>query len=101
MSKQVFCDDCGELEQLAAHVERLRNIINLHMEGGEPEDYRALSETPAQSLQQHDNEVMIKCLDWIHDELLDNCESLEEARAAIVNETIRTLKAGEGDEKDI
>ena len=38
------------------------------------------------------NEVIVECLDWIHDELLDECESLEDARLAIVTKTIKLLE---------
>jgi len=35
------------------------------------------------------NEDKIAALDWIHDHLLDDCETVEEVREAIVNETVR------------
>ena len=34
----------------------------------------------------------IAALDWIHDEIIDSCETVDEVRDAIVNETIKLTK---------
>lgn len=51
-------------DELAAHVERLREIIDIHMDGGDPEDYRVLGETPAKSLQTIKAEVEQEVIEW-------------------------------------
>ena len=36
--------------------------------------------------------VKLEILDWIHDVILDECETIEEARESIVNESIKAKK---------
>ncbi len=47
-------------------------------------------------------EAKIEALDYVHDEILDDCETVEEARQAILNKTIVLVKAlSSSDQEDI
>ena len=78
-----------QLLEANAKIERLSSFITSSIyDASEQLRMRGesiLNESPAQSLALHDADV----IDYIHDEIIDGCETAEECKQEIVNYTIR------------